>query len=703
MKMTDKQDQINILHEKLDNLLKRQDIFKNEILRLRGEINKLSAPETTESIVKKETKRVLPLTDKKIEIVANHNQTDQSQKIKEAPSHITTKVNTPLKSKLDIEKFIGENLINKIGIAITIIGVAIGAKYSIENDLISPLTRIILGYLTGIGLLGFGMKLKKKYESYSAVLVSGAIAIMYFITYAAYSFYGLFPQMFAFGLMVIFTIFTVIASINYNKQVIAHIGLVGAYSVPFLLSEGSGKIGILFSYMTIINVGILILSFKKYWKPLYYSSFGLTWLVFAMWYLTKYQMYKHFGLAMTFLTIFFVTFYLTSLAYKLIRKEKFEIQDVILLLSNSFIFYGLGFSILSYHEKGAELLGLFTLCNAILHFIVNVVIYKQKLADKNLFYLVTGLVLVFITIAIPVQLDGNWVTLFWVAEAALLFWVGRTKNIAIYEKLSYILMALAFLSIVHDWQTLYSNYYLDSPESRLTPLLNVNFLSSLLFIAAFGFIHYLNQNKKYQSAFHSQKDTLKVISFAVPIVLVFTIFYTLRMEIANYWDQLFIDSELNIKLDDNDYPSYFKNYDLIKYKSIWLINYTLFFLSVLSFVNLKRIKNRWLGLINLGLNTFIILVFLLQGLYLLSELRESYLEMTLSEYYQRGIFNIGIRYVSFAIVTLVLISCYQYIRLKFIQLNLRMPFDILLHLSILWILSSELIQLDGYCRINTIL
>ena len=67
----------------------------------------------------------------------------------------------------NLEKFIGENLINKMGVIIIIIGVAIGAKYSIEHDLISPLTRVILGYLVGLGLLGFGMKLKKKYEKNS--------------------------------------------------------------------------------------------------------------------------------------------------------------------------------------------------------------------------------------------------------------------------------------------------------------------------------------------------------------------------------------------------------------------------------------------------------------------------------------------------------------------------------------------------------
>ncbi len=99
----------------------------------------------------------------------------------------TPKAKYTPKQKSDLEKFIGGNLINKIGILITIIGVAIGAKYSIDNDLISPLTRIILGYLLGLGLLGFGIKLKEKYKSFSAVLVSGAMVIMYFITFATHA------------------------------------------------------------------------------------------------------------------------------------------------------------------------------------------------------------------------------------------------------------------------------------------------------------------------------------------------------------------------------------------------------------------------------------------------------------------------------------------------------------------------------------
>lgn len=691
--MEDNRDNINQLLEKLEALLERQDAFSQEIDNLRVEIGKLNPSQFEDTSQIEDILSAKPLPNIEFEFKEEdsvfNSPTQQRQNIKSTSAgRAVSKTNIPPRIIMDMEKFIGENLINKIGIAITIIGVGIGAKYSIEHELISPLTRIILGYIMGFGLLGFGIKLKKKYDSYSAVLVSGAIAIMYFITYSAYAFYDLFPQTMAFVLMVIFTAFTVVAAINYNKQIIAHIGLVGAYAVPFLLSNGSGKVAILFSYMTIINIGILVLAFKKYWKPLYYSSFGLTWLIYLSWYVMSYNTDVHFGLALTFLLLFYTIFYLTFLAYKLLRKEKFEQPDIVLLLANSFIFYALGYSILDNHQSGSQFLGLFTLGNAISNFIVSVIIYRQKLADKNMLYLISGLVLVFITIAIPVQLDGNWVTLLWVGEAALLFWIGKTKGISFYEKLSYPLMVLSFLSIAQDWSGALYGYYSSDPELRITPILNAQFLSSMLFIMAFGFINTLNNNKKYPSLLIDQERLTRIFSFAIPAILLFAIYYSFRLEIEIYWDQLYTDSALTV---DNDGNNYIRNNDLKWYKKIWIINYSLFFVSVLSFLNLKKIQNKQLGLVNLALNTMAIAAFLIQSLYALSELRDSYLSQTLVEYYQRDAFNIGIRYISFGFVAMTLTMCYKYIRQDFKAHDFKVAFDFLLFSTILWIASSELI------------
>ena len=502
--MTKYQDQIDHLLNKLSILLKRQDEFQHEIEELASEIKRLKSlseqkTDGSESILETESEKALR-EEKAPEMESEIQRDTRKLKTKTFPAGKEPGEKYGGSIKTNLEKFIGENLANKIGIIITVIGVAIGVKFAIDRELISPLIRIILGYLAGFILLGFAISLKKNYANYSSVLLSGAMAIMYFITYAAYGFYNLIPQAFAFGLMVLFTVFTVFAALHYNRQVIAHIGLVGSYAIPFILGDGFENIIFLFIYMTIVNAGILAVAVVRYWKPLYYSSFGISWLIYLTWFIANYSVSANFGIALIFLSVFFAIFYLIFLSYKLIRREKFVADDVLLLLVNSFIFFGLGYKMLDSHSIGKDYLGLFAIINAMIHFMVSLVINRDKLVDRNLFFLVSGLALVFVTIAIPVQLDGRWVTLLWAGEAALLFWVGRSRQAKIYENLSYALMFLAFISIVHDWTFVYDHYYSSHPDAFLVPVFNINFLTSLIFIASFLCINVIDYRIKPPSA-----------------------------------------------------------------------------------------------------------------------------------------------------------------------------------------------------------
>lgn len=541
----------------------------------------------------------------------------------------------------------------------------------------------------GFSLLGTGIRLKLKYENYSAVLVSGAMSIMYFITYFAYSFYDLMPHVTTFLLMIIFTGATVYAALTYNKQVIAHIGLVGAYAIPFLLSKDQGNAAILFSYIAIINIGILIISFRKDWKPLYYVSFLFSWLIYLTWLNTSFQKSEHFTLALIFATVFFTLFYLTFLAYNLRGKADFNTEDRLLLLANSVLFFGIGYFILHTNEDGKHFSGAFTVCNALIHLIVSIIIYRRNLVDRNLFYFVSGLVVVFFTIAIPVQLDGKWITILWGGEAALLFWIGRTKTRPVYEKLSYPIMMLATFSLLQDWAT---NYYLMNPKEiplQITPILNLNFLNSLLFIASFGFINFLNNDKCHSSALNARIEFRQLINFLMPAILLSVIYFAFRLEIASYFRQLYEYSVVEI---DPITKSVQKNKELLMFKSLWLTIYTLFFLTVLSYANILKLKLKKLGYINLSLIVIAILVFLINDLFILGNLRQTYIQEPHAPYFPRGFIYITFRYISFAFVALILYSTYKYIKQSFLKYNFKMNFDLLLHVTILWIVSSELIN-----------
>ncbi len=688
--------------------MQQQQVFAREINELRIEITALKSGETTSNKtditpdeVQKEPLLVEPIKEASTKTEDLDFTEISAAKIKQqeriqAQARAKAKAQPAKKreswlSKIDFsqgfEKFVGENLLSKLGIISIIIAVAIGAKFSIENNLISPETRIVLGYGVGIALLAFGIKLKAKYETFSAVLVSGAIAIFYFLTFLAYDLYGLIPQLMAFAMMVVFTVFTVVAAIHYNKQVIAHIGLVGAYAVPFLLSSGSGQVVILFSYMAIINIGILVIAFKKYWKALYHSAFFLTWLIYATWYAMDYLESQHFNIALLFLTLFFLIFYLTFLAYKLIQKEQFNKSDVVLLLLNSFVFYILGFFLIGDHRSFEHLLGLFTLANAVVHFIVCTFVFKQKLADKKLFYLLASLVLVFITIAIPVQLKGHWVTLLWAIEAALLFWIGRTKAIPVFENLSYVLMALAASSFLGQ----NSSYH--SGSSLKTPIFNMDFLSSVLFSAAFGFIAYLSQDKKYQLDSEKKATVGDMFSYLIPAFFIVAVYLTFRFEIDLYFNQLFQDSKLTYTPDGETSTRVSSDYNIKKIGSIWMLNYTLLFVSILSLVNIKLLKNSKFSWVCMGLNAFAIMGFLSLGLDLFDSLQNRYLFPGDLNLHPPGKMHIYLRYISYPFVILVLIATYLLTKTVAFHKYLPIGLDLLVHGTILAVASFEVVHL----------
>lgn len=665
--MADNQDRINLLHQKLDFLIQRQDSFQKEISDLRKEIESLQRETSPVSKVESVSfTQEQPIPEKPRVF----------QQTRVAPKPIAARPEPKIKKPSNWEKFIGENLINKIGVLVLIIGVGIGAKYAIDNELISPLTRIILGYLMGLGLLGFALKLKKKFESFSAVLLSGSMAIMYFITFLAYSLYDLMPQSLAFIIMVIFTVFTVFAALKYNQQVIAIIGLVGAYSIPFLLSDGSGKVLILFSYMTLINIGILIIAFKKYWRLLNLTSFFATWLIFASWYFSSFNVSLHFNIGLTFLFIFFAIFYTAFLSYKLIKKENYEAKDIFSVLSNSFIFYGIGIGILNDHTVATNYLGLFTLLNAIIHFGVSTLIYKKKLGDKSLFYLILGLVLTFITIAVPIQLNGQWITLAWAFQATLLFWLGRSKKVPLYEKLSYVVMILAFFSLIEDWW----NY------SNPTPVFNPDFLNSLLFVVAFGFIFYFQRKFREEENTKTKFDVL-LMNYFVPGVFLFVLYKGIQMEISNYWNIEYLASKVDTT--GNGYAERYTLYNekFMDYKTVWVLNFTLLYLSALFFVIEKKIKNTALEITTLVISGLTLFLFISTGLFAQASLIHIYMNPT--NYASTRFFGVIAHYISLLVLAIFVYRIYIYFISR--QEKNRMLFDIFISILVIWILSAEML------------
>lgn len=660
-------DKIKELEDRLQQLVQQQNSLNLTLYNLSEEINRLrrlSFEEKKKAVTEEKIMQPVTVTEKPVFI--------PEQKIPETKTTVPPQISkpkTPAVPAKGFEEFIGGNIAAKAGILVTIVGIFIGAKYAIDKNLISPVVRIILGYIAGIGLCATALWLKKKYKNYSAVLLGGGLAVLYFITYIAYSYYQLLPQPAAFAIMLLVTACAVYGSLKYNEVVIAHIGLVGAYAIPFLLSNNSGQYHVLFTYMAIINTGILAISLLRYWKSLFYAGFGLTWLIYVAWILFSYNYNEHYTLAWVFLFIFFFQFYACFLLYKLIKKEQYLQSDVIILLFNSFIFYGLGYSLFPENvTKNISDAGLFTLLNAAIHIGVAYTIKKLELADKALQLMIFMLGLAFITITIPVQFDGNWVTLLWAAESALLFYTGRTKQNALYERLSAALAVLAIISQAQDWGN-----YVSSATSSVHYFANIHFWSGLITAVFFGGIILLNHNKKFASALSPASAEIKFLHFALPVLFTITIFITGFLEIHLWTDKMF---ELS------------KQQAWMSYSTIILLGYCFIFLYVLSFIQHKYFKKETAAKIAGIIFLLLITVGLADGLNALGNLRDVYLHKKNGT----AVYYFQFRYIFIMLVLYGLYACKKYILPYW---NIKEPektFTLLSCAVILALLSSEYIH-----------
>ena len=95
----------------------------------------------------------------------------------------------------------------------------------------------------------------------------------------------------------------------------------------------------------------------------------------------------------------------------------------------------------------------------------------------------------------------------------------------------------------------------------------------------------------------------------------------------------------------------------------------------------------------------VVIAFLTHGLYNLSELRDAYLSHT-DRYFNISSFNIGIRYLSIAFFALLIIQCYKLMQSGLLKKDFKVIFDHLLYISILWLISSELINILGLANLD---
>jgi uncharacterized membrane protein len=414
----------------------------------------------------------------------------------------------------DLETRIAGRWFNRVGILTLIIAVSFFLKYAFDNDWIGPSGRVAIGILLGAGMLPWSQwLLGKGYSYFSEGIGALGHATLLLSVWAGCRYYSLFSREVGLAGMIVVTAVMSAVALGRNSERIALLSLLGGFVSPLLVSAGKDEEFVLFTYLLILGGSLLIIAARRDWRFLAPVSFVLTQVYFWGWYES---FYRSASLERT--IIFATLFFLLYLALPVLRTMRFSSLDaagIFVVLVNSFAYLGALYAMLWPQDRWP--LTLLVLALSAGHLAVARFVPSKKAAEwpvtQQLF---AGLALTFVTLAIPIRLEGKWITLALAVEGAILVRTGFQALLPLLRHAGLFLLALAALRAL----------FLPLPAQPF--LLNERFATYVGVIVCMGVVLF-TARKHGASASRSETKALGVLAVAINL-------YALVALSLEFWD-----------------------------------------------------------------------------------------------------------------------------------------------------------------------
>ncbi len=314
------------------------------------------------------------------------------------------------------------NLIVRVGVIILFVGIAFLLKYAADHSMLPAEYRLIGAAALGIGLLVLGWRLRFKRTGYALVLQGGGIGVLYLTLFTAFRVFQLLPAGWVFACLLVMVVLSALLAVLQDSRSLAVLAISGGFMAPILTSTGAGSHIALFTYYTILNIGILTIAWFKSWRLLNLIGFVFTFVIGTAWGLTQYKS-SQFLSTEIFLIIFFLFYVVIALLFA--RRQPPQLKgyvDGTMVFGVPIVAFSLQAALVYEYQYGLAIsafgLGFFYIGLAWLHWLRG----GQQLRLLSEAFLALGVV--FATLTIPFALDGEWIATAWALEGAAIVWIS---------------------------------------------------------------------------------------------------------------------------------------------------------------------------------------------------------------------------------------------------------------------------------------
>ncbi|MHC4252700.1 MAG: DUF2339 domain-containing protein, partial [Planctomycetota bacterium] len=386
------------------------------------------------------------------------------------------------------EETVGKRWTTWAGAVLVIVAMGLGVKLAFERDWLPPIARVLLGIVLGVAVVAVGVRfIRRDMRALGQGLVGTGIAILYVSSYGGLAYYEVYNRYIAFVLLLLTTAAGMALAVRFDAISIAFLALFGGFLTPVMIRTGKDPRDALFTYLLLLDLGVLGVAFFKRWRAMDVLAFLGTWGYFLGWFLMFHRGAAASPAAATaWACVFFTVFLLQPFAFHLrsatpVTGERFAASVV-----NAFVAFAFVYAILGGRYTTAH--GLVVLAMSAAYLGLGSVTRSRIPDDVRAVFAFLALAVTGFVVAVPILLEFHGVTAAWAAQAPLILYLAYRYSYYPARLASIVPLALAVgrIFVYHWWRH-------DEP---FTPVFNGEFATAA-FVAVAGwacsFVHHLGR------------------------------------------------------------------------------------------------------------------------------------------------------------------------------------------------------------------
>ncbi len=322
----------------------------------------------------------------------------------------------------ELEQTLGGQIALWFGVALLFLATVFFLSWAWTR--LGPWARLAIGYFGGLALIELGWLSRRRSASWFVDgSIAAGLAILYLTTWAGLQRYEVMRFELAFALMVATTAFGMGLAIGRDSQLLATLSVLGGFLTPVVLQSGgsAGKPLGFFTYLAVLNAGLLTVATRNRWELQRWLCLIATWLLLMGWSIEHYREPMA-GLVFGFITLYYALFLLSVLVPVFTSRVPTSDSDIALLAVATLLYVPAGQAVampLLGDYPAAFLAGL-----GALYLLLAWLGYRTVPEDTLLIGGFATLGITLLTIAIPIQFKASVVAPIWNLEAMLLVALG---------------------------------------------------------------------------------------------------------------------------------------------------------------------------------------------------------------------------------------------------------------------------------------